>query len=33
LMLNALVYIVAFLCWLGIDGSKPILEEEAPSTE
>ncbi len=33
LMLNALVYVVAFLCWLGIDGSKPILEEEVPSTE
>ena len=33
LMLNALVYIVAFLCWFGIDGSKPILDEEVPSTE
>jgi len=30
LMINALVYVIAFLCWLGIDGSRPILLEEEP---
>jgi MFS family permease len=34
LMVNALVYVIAFLCWLGIDGSKPILlEDEHPPTD